>query len=47
MIKSYPEKSSRRGQMSSHLPLKRSQVVGRWKYRSRRGVPEFTRERYE
>ena len=33
--------------MSSYLPIERVQVIGKWKYRSRERVPEFTRERDE
>ena len=33
--------------MSSYLSLETVQVIGRWKYRRRERVPEFTRERDE
>ena len=33
--------------MSRYLSLQTVQVIGRWKYRSRERVPEFTRERDE
>ncbi|MPC41314.1 hypothetical protein E2C01_034902 [Portunus trituberculatus] len=41
------ELSKSQGKMSCKLPLKRNQVVIRWKYRGRQGALEFTRERYE
>ena len=33
--------------MSRYLSLQTVQVIGRWKYRSRERVPEYTRERDE
>ena len=33
--------------VSEYLSLETVQVIGRWKYRSRERVPDFTRERDE